>query len=118
MVGLFQLILRKIMGGPARPTWGLSSPGLCLCGQEEAGRKHIPRLLSEGRQARPSGGGLLASGHMAKGHHPTPGARMAATVTTGGATATRRLAAGSLLPEPRPAASNPVQRPHRLTSVF
>ena len=55
---------------------------------------------------------------MAKGHHPTPGARMAATVTTGGAMAMRRLAAGSLLPAPRPVASNPVQRPHRLASVF
>ena len=48
MVGLFQLILRKTRGGPARPPWGVSSLGLRLRGQEEAGRKHISCLLSEG----------------------------------------------------------------------
>lgn len=48
---------------------------------------------------------------------PTPGARMAAAVTTGRAAATRRLAAGSLLPAPRPSASNPVQQPHPLISL-
>lgn len=39
MVGLFQLILRKIMGGPARPTWGLSSPGLLQVSVSVAKRK-------------------------------------------------------------------------------
>ena len=56
---------------------------------------------------------------MAQGERdcPIPGARMATAVTTGRATATQLLAAGSLLPAPRPAASNPVQQPHPLISL-